>query len=238
MMTAEVDLASYLATLRSWAQKQGGQLPPLPALGKIRFEGDMNDGQASFGMSLGVKDLTALASYVAALKPAAAKASAGGEESKTSSEKKPETSEATAVPAGKLKVPPKREAVEVENSAEYWANRAYLCTTYGNDEAAIRFFKKAIALSPKSSNLYFQMGISYAELGYYQASLAAIDKAIDLGGPKGLYYFGRGRVLIQSGKKEQGLAEIQKAAGMGDPDALQYLQDLEKRPAGQLSVNG
>jgi tetratricopeptide (TPR) repeat protein len=201
------------------------------------FEGDMADGTASFNTTVRLRDATALASYAAGLKPAVSGEPAGpkGEQPGKNDATPPsaETAEAkTQADAGTLKVPPKREAVPVKKDAHYWADRAYLCTTYGNDESAIHFFKKAISLSPRSSNLYFQMGISYAELGYYQAALAAIDKAIDLGGDKGLYYYGRGRVLLQSGKTEAGMVYIEKAAAMGDPDAIQHLEGMAQKPAG------
>ena len=233
LMTGEVDLAGYLGAVKSWASKDAAELPPLPNLGRMLFQGDMGQGRASFEFSIRLKDVQSLIAYAAAVAPAAGQPP--GEAAAESTVKRPSDKtgqgKAEARP-GALKVPPPREAVPVKKDAEYWTTRAYLCTTYGNDKAAIQFFKKAIALSPNSSNLYFQMGISYGELGYYQAALAAIDKAIALGGDKGLYYYGRGRVLMQSGKEAEGLAEIRKAAEMGEIDAIQYLEGENPKPAG------
>jgi tetratricopeptide (TPR) repeat protein len=238
LMTGEIDLGGYLTAAKGWVRKGGGELPPLPPLGRMIFQGDMGRGRASFEMSIRLKDVQSLIAYGAALAPSAevaegqqpedAAETAAARRSDRAGSGKPE---AEPEP-GTLKVPPRREAVPVEKDAEYWTTRAYLCTTYGNDKAAIRFFKKAIALSPGSSNLYFQMGISYGELGYYQAALGAIDKAISLGGDKGLYYYGRGRVLLQSGKDAEGMADIRKAAEMGDLDAIQYLEGMNPKPAG------
>jgi Flp pilus assembly protein TadD len=240
LMTGEIDLGGYLAAVKSLVQQDAGDLPPLPTLGRMLFQGDMGEGRASFDMSMRLKDIQGLIAYAAAFAPSAGAAGGsavgqppededGGQAQGRSDRAGREPPEAEPEP-GTLKVPPKKEAVAVKKDAEYWTTRAYLCTTYGNDKAAIQFFKKAIALSPGSSNLHFQMGISYAELGYYQAALAAIDKAISLGGDKALYHYGRGRVLLQSGKDAEGMADIRKAAEMGDLDAIQYLEGANPKP--------
>ncbi len=240
VMTGEVDLAGYLSTVKTWAQQEGaGDLPPLPSLGRMVFQGDMGDGRAAFEMSLRLKDIRSLIAYARAAAPAEG-ASGAKRPQAASGEAAPKAPAALAAEPdpgagprpGTLKVPPPREAVPVREDAEYWTAQAYLCTTYGNDEAAIGFFRKAIALSPESSNLYFQMGISYAELGRFPSALEAIDKAIALGGEKGLYFYGRGRVLLQSGREAEGLADIRRAAEMGDLDAIGYLEGSNPKPAG------
>ena len=51
--------------------------------------------------------------------------------------------------------------------AHYWINRGDICAVYGNDKAAIQYYKKALALEPNNSRTLFHLGTSYAEIGNY-----------------------------------------------------------------------
>ncbi|MDY6953034.1 MAG: tetratricopeptide repeat protein, partial [Thermodesulfobacteriota bacterium] len=99
-----------------------------------------------------------------------------------------------------------------------------LCATYGNDKAAIAYYKKAISLDPENSYAYFQQGISLGELGRYKEAIASINKAIDMGNRKGLYLYGRGRVYLLSGDEASAMEDFKAAAALGNKDAKEYLK--------------
>ena len=103
---------------------------------------------------------------------------------------------------------------------------AILCSVYGNDKNAIRYFDKVIKLEPEKSKAYFHRGVSYGELDQYEESLSSINKAIELDPKKGLFYYGRGRVYLLSGDKEKAIEDFKQAATMGNLDAQNYLKNV------------
>jgi len=48
----------------------------------------------------------------------------------------------------------------VKKDARYWFDKGALVSTYGNNEAAIQYFQKAIAMDPNFSGAYFSQGVS------------------------------------------------------------------------------
>lgn len=126
----------------------------------------------------------------------------------------------------KTKSPGKDVAVQEmkgPKNAAYWLDKGALCATYGNDEGAVRYFKKAIEFDQKSSQAYFNLGISHGEIGQYQEAISSIDKAIEMDPGKGLYYYGRGRVCLLSGDKVKAMEDFKRAAELGNQDAQDYL---------------
>ena len=119
-----------------------------------------------------------------------------------------------------------KSAVSVSQSKDpkYWFQKGALCSTYGNNRAAVAYFAKAIALDPNFSGAYFSQGVSYGQLGDYIRAISSIDRAIQMEPHNGLYYYGRGRVYLLSGEKEKAMQDFRKAADWGDEDAQAYLQ--------------
>ncbi len=109
----------------------------------------------------------------------------------------------------------------------YWFQKGALCATYGNNQAAVGYFGKAIALDPGHSGAYFSQGVSYGQLGNYTRALAAINRAIEMMPQNGLYYYGRARVYLLSGEKENAMADFRKSADLGDEDARIYLKNMK-----------
>jgi tetratricopeptide (TPR) repeat protein len=109
----------------------------------------------------------------------------------------------------------------------YWFQKGALCATYGNNQAAIRYFGKAITLDPKHSGAYFSQGISYGQLGDYSRAVADIDRAIEMAPQNGLYYYGRARTYLLAGEKDKALQDFRKAADLGDEDAQAYLKGVK-----------
>ena len=109
--------------------------------------------------------------------------------------------------------------------ANYWINKGDLCAIYGNDKAAIRYYRKALKLEPNISRTFFHIGISYGEIGQYGWAIAFINKALAIDSQNGLYYYGRGRVFLLSGEKEKAIEDLKQAAVLGNRVAQNYLQN-------------
>jgi len=119
-----------------------------------------------------------------------------------------------------------KDGREQKNDSAYWYDMAILCSVYGNDKNAIRYFDKVIKLEPEKSKAYFHRGVSYGEIEQYEKSLSSINKAIELDPKKGLFYYGRGRVYLLSGDKEKAIEDFKQAATMGNLDAQNYLKNV------------
>jgi len=122
-----------------------------------------------------------------------------------------------------------RDAMKSADSRDptYWFQKGALSATYGNNQAAVAYFEKAIALDPAHSGAYFSQGVSYGQLGNYSRAVAAINRAIEMQPRNGLYYYGRGRVYLLSGETERAMADFRRAADLGDEDARIYLKSAQ-----------
>ncbi|MEA3437480.1 MAG: tetratricopeptide repeat protein [Thermodesulfobacteriota bacterium] len=144
------------------------------------------------------------------------------DENKIAAEKDPADIEKDAVEEEKLE----KDQREQKNDSAYWYDMAILCSVYGNDKNAIRYFDKVIKLEPENSRAYFHRGVSYGEIGQYEKSLSSINKAIELDPENGLFYYGRGRVYLLSDDKEKAIEDFKQAATMGNLDAQNYLKNV------------
>lgn len=120
------------------------------------------------------------------------------------------------------------ESISHKNDADYWFDKGALCATYGNDSAAIKYFRKAISLDPQRSDAYFEQGVSYGQLDNFFKAIALIDKAIEMNPHNGLYYYGRARVYLLAKEKEKAIEDFKKAAELDDEDAQNYLNTIAK----------
>lgn len=131
-----------------------------------------------------------------------------------------------AVPADALaaKAQPRSAPGAESKDPGYWFQKGALCATYGNNQAAVRYFGKAIALDPGRSAPYFSQGVSYGQLGQFDKALAAIDQAIAMDPRNGLYYYGRARTHLLAGDRQKAMQDFRTAADLGDEDAQAYLK--------------
>ena len=109
----------------------------------------------------------------------------------------------------------------------YWFQKGALCATYGNNQAAVRYFGKAIALDPARSAPFFSQGVSYGQLGQYDKAFAAINRAIEMEPRNGLYYYGRARTYLLAGDRPKAMQDFRTAAELGDEDAQAYLKTVK-----------
>ena len=119
-----------------------------------------------------------------------------------------------------------KKAAVSQKEADDWFDKGALCATYGNEQAAIKYFQKVISLDPQRSGAYFEQGISYGQLAEYTKALNLINKALELDSQNGLYIYGRGRVYLLAGKTEKAMEDFKKAAELDDEDAQTYLESL------------
>ena len=127
------------------------------------------------------------------------------------------------------KVSTPRSSAPVKKDARYWFDKGALVSTYGNNEAAVQYFQKAIVLDPDFSRAYFSQGVSYGQLGQYQKAIAQINMALQKEPQNGLYYYGRGRVYLLWGDTEKAMADFRKAADLGNDDAVAYLEYIGEK---------
>jgi tetratricopeptide (TPR) repeat protein len=106
----------------------------------------------------------------------------------------------------------------------YWFQKGALCATYGNNQAAVRYFGRAIALDPGRSAPFFSQGVSYGQLGQYEKAFTAINRAIEMEPRNGLYFYGRARTYLLAGDRQRALEDFRTAAQLGDEDAQAYLR--------------
>lgn len=112
----------------------------------------------------------------------------------------------------------------------YWLDQGGLFATYGNYNAAIEAYQKAIALDPQNAEAYFDMGVAYGELDEFESALLHINKAITMDPAQSRYYYGRAWVYLISGQPGNALDDFKKAADMGNLDAIDYLQQSGMTP--------
>ncbi len=118
--------------------------------------------------------------------------------------------------------------IDPQKDPAYWFDQGGLLSTYGNDKAAIKAYKKAIELDPGKSEAHFNLGVSYGEIGEYEMALASINDAIELNPSRGLYYYGRARVYLLAGEEAKALSDFEQAAAAGDSDAQEYLNSIDR----------
>ena len=134
--------------------------------------------------------------------------------------------EAGETEAGETKAEEKVSAKKgAKDDPAYWLDKGAICATYGNDKAAIIYFKKAIGLDSDNTAAYFNLGICYGETGQYEKALMSINKAIDMCPEKASFFYGRGRVYLLSGDKEKAIEDFKRSAELGNPDTQDYLQN-------------
>ena len=199
----DMDLGAYIGAVIAMA---GGRVDQgdIPRTGKLHMMADAEEGRLTTSSRIRLSDIRALVDY--------SKKIAG-------LSKQIPKSVPTVLPRHAKVVAPEI----VVKDADYWANKGSLCATYGNDAAAVKFYQKALAFDPKRSDVYFNLSVSYSEMGEIEKALEAVDKAISMDAENALYRYGRGRIYLKSGEKNLARKDFQFAAENGNRDAQQVL---------------
>ena len=211
LMTMNIDIAGYIKMIMGMVPAQGLNIGEPPEMGKIILETDTRNGTIYTTSSIMMDDVKKMIAWVQEI----------------------DFSRIHSAPykteRGPLNKAGNHEKARVmnENDAQYWWDKGAICSTYGNDKAAIKYYKKAIEIDPDRIDAYFQLGISYGETGDYQKAISLINKSIETDPQNGLYFYGRGRVYLLSGDEQKGVDDLKLAATLGSRDAQDYLQSRE-----------
>lgn len=207
LFAVEMDWAAYLAGLSRMAGI-AMETKSLPETSKMTILTDMYDGRVDSVTAIRLSDIRAFMAYSKQL-------AASG------------TGRAAPVPAVLPKpadaTPQKRKKPVVVKDADYWTDQGALVAVYGNDAAAVKYYRKALALDPEKSDALFLLAMSHSALGNADIALENVNLAISLDSENGTYYYGRGRIYLLAGREEQALSDFRTAADLGNEDAQQYL---------------
>jgi len=214
LMKATVDLNGYLEQMNHLRPKNSGDNPSVKKMGAIQVALTFKDREAVFTSSMRIKDIRTLETYF---------------ETQPVSKKRPpvkltESEKKQTLPKSPVPVKRPRYSEPAVKNADYWLNKGLICATYGNDSTAVRYYKKALALSPQRGAIWFNQGISYGEMGDFVEAIIALNKALELGFSEGLGLYGRARVYLLAGETSKALEDFRHAAALGNRDAANYLE--------------
>jgi len=216
-MTMNIDTASYIKMIIGMIPVKGLNIGNPPEMGKIIVECNTSNGTIDTTSSMMMNDIKKMIEWTKNIDFS----NMSSTPYQTDSRRNMETEAGPDNQAGDHE----KTRVMDENDAEYWRKKAAICSTYGNDKAAIRYYKKVIEINPDRIDAYFQLGISYGETGAYQKAIASINKALQADPQNGLYFYGRGRVYLLSGDEHKGVDDLKLAATLGSQDAENYLKN-------------
>ena len=97
--------------------------------------------------------------------------------------------------------------------AQYWlrfSKASYTLYKYDDAKAAIN---KAVQLSPRGADLYYEKGILYNKLGELEPALTALEKAVSLE-TNGDYFYWKGIVNQQLNHNDAAESDYEKAIGL------------------------
>ena len=216
LMNMTVDLRGYLKAMNHLRPGSYGADRTFEKMGAIRIALNFKDREAVFTSSMRVQDIRTLATYFDT-QPVSKKRRPPN---KQTQKKVKQTSPKLLAPPVKA---PRYSDTAVKN-ADYWLNKGLICATYGNDLTAVRYFKKALALSPQRGDIWFNQGISYGEMGDFIEAIMALNKALELGFSEGLGLYGRARVHLLAGATSKALEDFRHAAALGNNEAIHYMK--------------
>ncbi len=106
-------------------------------------------------------------------------------------------------------------AVPGKDTADYWLDRGGLFSAYGNYQAAIHAYEKALSVDSANSEAHFGLGIAYAQIRDYTQALNHIDQAISAAPQNGRYFYGRAWVFLRAGRAAEADTDLKKASDLG-----------------------
>jgi hypothetical protein len=221
LFTMDMDMGSYLQFITAMVPQASEQFQgKIPKLGKMYMTFDFQNGKVLSSTSMGTKDIKKMVAYFSQ--------GAMGAEMEAASFDEEDQDQDEAEQDEVSDDQPEKKADDRKEKAIYWFKKGALCATYGNNQVAIKYFEKTVALDPQHSGAYFEQGVSYGQLGDYQKGVSMINQALAMEPGNGLYYYGRGRVYLLSGDKDRAMEDFKKAAHLEDEDVINYLKYIEE----------
>jgi tetratricopeptide (TPR) repeat protein len=222
-MTLQIDLIGYLSGVMALVG-QGVQDRPVPnaPASRIRMAADVADGRATARYHMSRNDMDQLVAYLSMLKQNRVPERSSAQRLASPTVTLVSTDRPAAMPSGSPK--------PLKSDAQYWVERGALASAYGAERAAITYFEKALALDPSRIHLYFNIGVSYGELGEYDNAIDALNKAIAADPSQGVYLYARGRVHLLAADNDRAMEDFYRAAELGSADASDYLARIVDGP--------
>jgi predicted O-linked N-acetylglucosamine transferase (SPINDLY family) len=81
----------------------------------------------------------------------------------------------------------------------------------GNFEAAVRLFRRALMIDPRSAEVHSELGLTLEELQQHDQALTCFDKLIELKPDFAEAHYNRANVLLASGRPDQAIASFDRA---------------------------
>jgi len=97
----------------------------------------------------------------------------------------------------------------------------------GNLDQAIRYYSQAIALKPKTAQLYFVRGRAYKQHGDLDKAIADLTRAIELKADYPEAYNNRGVAYIGKKLEQKARADFEKACGLGSQEGCANAKKLQ-----------
>lgn len=220
MMTIDVNLGTYLSALGEMLPDLNipvsGSKQTIADLGKLAFTMNLENGRIDTVTSFKLEDIKVMITNfnkARAAPPA---------ESKDKGRAQPGMKTESAGKVDQLPV----KTRYAEKNPVYWSEKGELVAAYGNDKAAVEFFKEAIRLDPQRNDYYFNISVSYCELGEYAEALTSINKALAMDNENGAYYYTRGRIYLLSADKDKAMDDFIHSARLDHKDARDYLTNV------------
>jgi tetratricopeptide (TPR) repeat protein len=129
-------------------------------------------------------------------------------------------------------IPLLTQACDIDDvNAVTWGRLALAYAGSGRETAALRAFRRAIRLAPKSAEPLYNRGTFHVERGRIDEGMADYDAALAADPTYRQAYFNRGVVNLRAGKKSAAIADFTRFRGLGGelPAALQPLLDQAGR---------
>ncbi len=206
-----IDAGEYISSLLQYMAGPDAKIS-FPITDRIMIEMDSNNGKLSSSTSLNIEDLKNMTDFFTTFDSGILI-------------RKDETldDQKDTQNVNRSKYSIRTKNLNPDTDAEFWTDRAGLVATYGNDKMAVIYYNKAIKLDPDNGDSYFNLGISYGELGHYSKAFSSINKALDIDPDNGMYFYGRGRVFMLMDDSTSAEYDFRKAAELKYPDAVDYL---------------
>lgn len=211
----------------------------IPETGTLNYTLDIGEGNFKSRYAMKTEDIKQFMDFVATLNPVPAGSQQAPAPEPSSeikqTEPSPEPDQSTSRSASEKseQSSPKQTKTGQErfskNEPRYWTEKGGLYLAYGNIDAAVQHFEKAVALDPENAGAHCNLALAYAENRKFEKALEAMDHALSLEPENGRYLHARGWIRVQNGQRQKGMADIEKAAEKGHPDAVRYMDRIAPR---------
>ena len=196
-MTYEIDMDAYLSVITDGFKNRPDR-KNLPKVGKLKFVTEAENGKLTTTTSMAFDKIK----NMIALFPAEGPGPRTRMEAKPAAEDRDQRGERQVMDE-------KPSPVKIdEEDPRYWADKAGLSATYGNNAAAVKYYTRAISLDPGNSDYYYFMGVCYGEMGQLDKALENINQAISMNSSNARYLYGRGRVYLMDGNEEAAMRDF------------------------------